>query len=72
MTKKVADHVFVPCHHPEKIVRALGGCLNPTGFDGCHIKGCGLPREVHPVCTCLSIGRDPLCWFHGDRDKELS
>ena len=23
--------------------------------------------EIH--CTCLSISRDPLCFFHGDRDK---
>jgi hypothetical protein len=20
-------------------------------------------------CTCLSISRDPLCWYHGDVDK---
>ena len=22
-----------------------------------------------PQCTCLSISRDPLCYYHGDRDK---
>jgi hypothetical protein len=64
---KVADHVYVPCQ-----ARGVPLCLNPAGFDRCHKNGCGLPREAHPVCTCLSIGRDPLCWFHGDRDKELS
>jgi hypothetical protein len=27
------------------------------------------PDDTPPTCTCLSISRDPLCVYHGDRDK---
>lgn len=29
----------------------------------------GVTNVVEAKCTCLSISRDPLCYFHGDRDK---
>ena len=35
----------------------------------CIIEEEGRPMVAEIHCTCLSISRDPLCFFHGDRDK---
>ena len=34
--------------------------------------GCPCPKTKAEYCTCLSIGRDPLCVWHGDRDKAVN
>lgn len=46
--------------------------LAPSEVREAAMLACIIEEERRPAkifCSCLSISRDPLCYFHGDRDK---